>query len=121
MLGHLVAQKLFEDADPVGQVVRIAGAPLNVVGVLQEKGTSGGDSQDDVAFVPIATAKNRLIGGASGDRNAVGYILASAISSEAIGKATDEIDRLMRQRHQVQSNEKKGFTVATAASAATRC
>lgn len=116
VLGHLVAQKLFEDADPVGQVVRIAGAPLNVVGVLQEKGTSGGDSQDDVAFVPMATAKNRLIGGASGDRNAVGYVLASAISSEAIGKATDEIDRLMRQRHQVQSNEKKGFTVATAAS-----
>jgi putative ABC transport system permease protein len=116
VLGHLVAKKLFEDADPVGQVIRIAAAPLRVVGVLEEKGTSGGDSQDDVAFVPMATAKNRLIGGASGDRNAVGYILASAVSSEAIGEATDEIDSLMRERHRVQPEAEKGFTVATAAS-----
>ena len=116
VLGHLVARKLFDDADPVGQVVRIAGAPLRVVGVLREKGTSGGESQDDVAFVPMATAKNRLIGAGSGDRSAVGYILASAVSSEAISEASDEIDGLMRERHHVQREEEKGFTVATAAS-----
>ncbi len=116
VLGHLVAKKLFEDADPVGQVIRIAGAPLRVVGVLEEKGTSGGDSQDDVAFVPMATAKNRLIGGTSGDRNAVSYILASAVSADAIGEATDEIDSLMRVRHHVEREEEKGFRVATAAS-----
>src|SRR6185437_8834792 len=116
VLGHLVAKKLFEDADPVGQVIRIGGAPLKVVGVLEEKGTAGGDSQDDVVFVPMATAKNRLIGGTSGDRNAVGYILASAVSAEAISEATDEIDSLMRVRHHVEREEEKGFTVATAAS-----
>ncbi len=88
VLGSHVARRLFEEADPVGEVVRIVGAPLKVVGVLAEKGTSGGDSQDDVAFVPIATAKNRLIGGANGDRNAVSYILASAVSGEALGEAT---------------------------------
>jgi len=116
VLGHLVAKKLFEDADPVGQVIRIAGAPLKVIGVLEEKGTSGGDSQDDVAFVPMTTAENRLIGGTSGDRNAVSYILASAISAEAINEATDEIDSLMRVRHHVEREEEKGFRVATAAS-----
>jgi putative ABC transport system permease protein len=97
-------------------VVRIVGTPLKVVGVLAEKGTSGGDNQDDVAFVPIATAKNRLIGGANGDRNAVGYILASAVSSEALGEATKDIDDVMKQRHHVVHDEDKGFTVATAAS-----
>jgi len=116
VLGSRVASKLFDDADPVGQVVRIVGTPLKVVGVLAEKGTSGGDNQDDVAFVPIATAKNRLIGGANGDRNAVGYILASAVSSEALGEATKDIDDVMRQRHHVVHDEDKGFTVATAAS-----
>ena len=116
VLGSLVARKLFEEAEPVGQVARIIGAPLRVVGVLAEKGTSGGESQDDVAFVPIATAKNRLIGGASGDRNAVGYILASAVSEQAIGEATENIDGLMKQRHHVVHDEDKGFRVATAAS-----
>ena len=116
VLGSHVARKLFEEADPVGQVVRIVGTPLKVVGVLAEKGTSGGDSQDDVAFVPIATAKNRLIGGANGDRNAVGYILASAVSGEALGEATRDIDDVVKQRHHVVHDEDKGFTVATAAS-----
>jgi putative ABC transport system permease protein len=87
-----------------------------VIGVLAEKGTTGGESQDDVAFVPLSTAKDRLIGSASGDRNAVGYILASAETSADMEVATEEIDGLMRQRHRVMRDEDKGFTVATAAS-----
>jgi putative ABC transport system permease protein len=116
VLGDLVARKLFEDEQAVGQVVRIGATPLRVVGVLAAKGTSGGDSQDDVAFVPLATAKDRLIGGLNGDRNAVAYILASAISAEAIGDAATEIDDLMRQRRHAVGDDEKGYTVATAAS-----
>ena len=116
LLGSLVAGKLFNDEDPVGKIVRIAGSPMNVIGVLKEKGTSGSDSQDDVAFVPMSTARNRLIGAAGGDRNAVGYILASSTSAESILTATDEIDELMKERQHVQNDEEKEFTVATAAS-----
>ncbi len=116
VLGSLVAHKLFEDEDPVGRVVRIVNAPLKVVGVLAEKGAAGGNNQDDVVFVPLSTAKNRLIGGAGGDRNTVDYILTSAVSADAIGKATQEIDDLMRQRHHVERDEDKDFTVSTAAS-----
>jgi len=116
VLGDLVAHKLFEGKDPVGRVVRIGSAPLEVVGVLAEKGTAGGDSQDDVAFVPLNTAKDRLIGSGSGDRNAVGYILASASSGEVMDEATEEIDELLSERHRVAREEDKGFTVATAAS-----
>ncbi len=112
----LSRKKLFEDEDPVGRVIRIAAAPLKVVGVLAEKGASAASNQDDVAFVPMATAKNRLIGGAGGDRNTVEYILASAVSAEAIGEATNEIDSLMRQRHRIEPDEEKEFTVSTAAS-----
>jgi putative ABC transport system permease protein len=93
------------------------GAPLEVVGVLEGKGTAGvGDSQDDVAFVPLGTARNRLIGASSGDRNAVGYILASATSGETIPVAIKEIDELLQQRHHVENSEDKGFAVSTAAS-----
>ena len=116
VLGNLVAQKLFPDEDPLGSVVRIGNVPLEVIGVLAEKGSTSGESQNDVAFVPLSTAKDRLIGSASGDRNAVGYILASADSSAEMELATEEIDELMRQRHRVQRDEDKDFTVATAAS-----
>jgi putative ABC transport system permease protein len=116
VLGSLVAQKLFESEDPVGHVVRIGSLPLEVVGVLAEKGTTGGESQDDVVFVPLSTAKDRLIGSITGDRNAVGYILASAASAAVLDQATDDIDELMRERHRITQDQDKDFTVATAAS-----
>jgi len=116
VLGSLVAHKLFEDEDPLGRVVRIVNAPLKVVGVLAEKGAAAGSNQDDVVFVPLSTAKNRLIGGAGGDRNTVDYILASAVSAAAIGDATREIEDLMRQRRHIDRDDDMDFTVSTAAS-----
>lgn len=119
VLGAVVARKLFGDDSPVGQVVRISNTPFEVIGVLDDKGTAGGgQSQDDVAFVPLRTAKIRLVGpgGGAKDRNAVNYILASATSADTIAMATDEIDELMVQRHRVETREDKGFLVTTAAS-----
>jgi putative ABC transport system permease protein len=118
VLGALVARKLFGEDDPVNQVVRISNTPFQVIGVLGDKGTAGGgQSQDDVAFVPLRTAKIRLVGPAGAkDRNAVTYILASATSADTIAAATDDIDGLMVQRHRVETREDKGFLVTTAAS-----
>src|SRR5262249_48181598 len=52
IIGAMVAEKLFGDEDPIGQVVRVLSTPFTIIGVLKEKGTSGGQSQDDVLFVP---------------------------------------------------------------------
>jgi putative ABC transport system permease protein len=120
VLGAVVASKLFGDHDPVGEVVRISNTPFQVIGVLAVKGTAGGgQSQDDVAFVPLRTAKIRLVGSggaAAKDRSAVTYILASATSADTIASATDDIDELMLQRHREETREDKGFLVTTAAS-----
>lgn len=116
VLGSLVAQKLFDNENPIGHVVRIGSEPFKVVGVLAEKGTTGGESQDDVAFVPLSTARDRLIGSATSDPNAVSYILASAASAAVMDQAAVDIDELMRERHHLNEGEDKDFTVATAAS-----
>ena len=59
--------------DPIGAQIRIMKVPLEVVGVLDRKGPS----QDDVAFVPLTTAKLRFLGSASGiNRDSIAYILA---------------------------------------------
>lgn len=54
VIGKTVAKALFNDADPVGQTIRIATVPIAVAGVLSRKGPSGlGKDQDNVVFVPI--------------------------------------------------------------------
>ena len=53
VLGADVAEKIFVNEEPVGRLVRIDGQNYTVVGVLGEKGSSFGQSQDNVALIPI--------------------------------------------------------------------
>ncbi|PYP39979.1 MAG: multidrug ABC transporter substrate-binding protein, partial [Gemmatimonadetes bacterium] len=58
VLGEVVAQNLFGDADPLGQVIRIRHVPFTVIGLLDRKGQSAwGQDQDDTILVPLSTAK----------------------------------------------------------------
>lgn len=118
VLGSVVAERLFPDGGAQGQIVRIQSTPFQVIGVMMPKGTSGeGQTQDDVAFVPLLTAMMRLIGSANAvNREAVAYILASAQSDAAMARATDDIKTLMDQRHRTAPGEESDFAVTTAAS-----
>jgi putative ABC transport system permease protein len=53
VLGHDLAGKLFINEEPLGKVVRIDGQSYTVIGVLAQKGTSFGDSQDNNAITTI--------------------------------------------------------------------
>ncbi len=53
VLGADVAEKIFVNEEPVGRLVRIDGQNYTVVGVLAEKGSSFGQSQDNIALIPI--------------------------------------------------------------------
>ncbi len=103
LVGSTVAKQLFDKDDPVGGEIRIASVPFQVIGVLADKGQSGaGQNQDDIIFVPISTAKLRLMGGASEvNREAVAYILVKAVSDEAMPAAQMQIEALLRQRHHI--------------------
>ncbi|MBS0528935.1 MAG: ABC transporter permease, partial [Proteobacteria bacterium] len=118
VLGSVVAKKLFEDRDPIGQVVRILNTPFEVIGVLREKGAAGiGQNQDDVVFVPLLTAMMRLIGSANSvNRDAIAYILGSAKSEQLMTVAIQEIKDLMRQRHGISNDKDDDFVVTSAAS-----
>jgi putative ABC transport system permease protein len=60
VLGSETASTFFGTDNPIGQYVQIEGTSFKVVGVLQSKGGSMGQSGDDVVIVPLSTAK-RLV------------------------------------------------------------
>src|SRR5215213_5161443 len=75
LLGETVAHRLFGDVDPIGQIVRVRRAPMEVIGVMERKGqTLQGHDQDDMILVPITTARSRLLGGSYAKINVVHYI-----------------------------------------------
>lgn len=117
LIGRKVAEELFGEDDPVGEEIRILNAPFTVVGVLAEKGMSGsGRNQDDDVFVPLTTARLRLVGGAHPvNRGAVTFILVKAESDEAIPAAVENIKALLRQRHRLTAGMVDDFTVTNPA------
>ncbi len=110
VLGRTVADNLFGDADPVGQIVRIKKIPFTVVGVLASKGQSpGGQDQDDTVHVPVTTAQKKLFG--TQIPGMVRIITVKAKSADALADAELQITDLLRQRHHIGPRQDNDFTV----------
>jgi putative ABC transport system permease protein len=114
LLGAAVAKKLFEGKDPVGRVARIGNTPFTVIGTLSEKGqaAASGRDQDDVAFIPISTAKLRVFGGRGQiSRWTVDLILVKTTSENVLPNVMDDIRVLLRQRHRLTPERVDDFQV----------
>src|SRR5229473_4740141 len=53
VVGKTIEKRLFPHETPVGKVIRVTGHTFTVIGVLAEKGTAFGQSQDDLCVMPI--------------------------------------------------------------------
>ncbi|NLG36187.1 MAG: FtsX-like permease family protein, partial [Lentisphaerae bacterium] len=93
--------------DSVGQVVRIQGAPYEVVGVLRAKGANMmGRDQDDLVLVPWTSAMVRLTG-----ENSFRAISVQAASAERIPDVIAQIEALLRQRHRIREGQEDDFLI----------
>ncbi len=50
-----VVEKLFPSIDPVGQIIRVDGRPLKVIGVIEKQSALFGSSRDNYVIIPITT------------------------------------------------------------------
>jgi putative ABC transport system permease protein len=53
VVGSSIQKKLFPSQSPLGKTVKVNSKPYMIIGVVDEKGSSFGSSQDDVVIVPI--------------------------------------------------------------------
>jgi putative ABC transport system permease protein len=112
VLGQTVAQNLFGNQDPTGQVLIIKNVPFTVAGVLTPKGQSPtGQDQDDVILLPISTATQKVLGANKANAKAVGSLMVQAVSPQAMGQAIQEMGELLRERHRIQTGVEDDFTI----------
>ena len=110
LLGRTVAENLFGEMDPVGQVVRVKKFPFTVVGVLSGKGqTTWGQDQDDVVYVPLTTGQRLLFG--QQFPGMVRSISVQATGQDAMKLAEEQITQLLRQRHRLRPSQENDFFV----------
>jgi putative ABC transport system permease protein len=112
VLGSTVAQKLFGAASPVGEQIRVRGVPFKVIGTMVKRGQSGGwRDRDDIAFVPISTARSRLASEKSSVPNPVGQIYVKVANTEQLPEVEAEITALLRARRRLSAAREDDFSV----------
>ena len=112
ILGATVAERVFPGSDPLGQVIRLDRVPFTVVGVTQAKGQSSfGQNQDDVVFVPLKAAQQRLLGGRLIKPDSVQQIGVLGKDAKALDVLERDLAELLRDRHAIVPGRADDFTI----------
>jgi putative ABC transport system permease protein len=113
VLGPSVATKLFGSFDPIGQAVRVSRVPFTVIGVLQSKGSTFGNDNDDLTLVPISTARQRFATTTVQGPDDLHVLFVGFDDGIDLFDAKTNIVRVLRARNNVPKGEMSPFTVNT--------
>ena len=107
VIGTTVASNLFAKDNPVGKNIRINNQPYKVVGLLESKGQSSvGQDQDDVIYIPLTTAQERMLG-----ITYVQSINVQVSGQDKMEQVQAEIENLLRSRHHILAGKDDDFHV----------
>jgi putative ABC transport system permease protein len=113
VIGQVLAEQLFGGPARLGDTLRIGSVPFAIIGVLDKKGqsTSGG-SRDDVAIIPLSTARSRVIGARNGvNRHALDLIVVKFYEASAVETVKQQIRDVLRRRHRLKSDAPDDFSI----------
>lgn len=105
ILGTTVYDKLFETESPLGKTIFIKSKPFLVIGILESKGESW-SNPDDQVFVPITTAQERIFG-----VDHLSTILAQMRSEADYDEALFDIESILRRNHRLGKEVENDFRV----------
>jgi len=107
VLGPTTRDDLFgENANAIGQTIRIRSMEFKVIGILQSKGGTGFGSQDDRILIPLSTAQRFLIGS-----QRVSMINVQAIDQNSMALAQEQISALLLSRHRISDPQLADFNI----------
>jgi putative ABC transport system permease protein len=106
LVGTTLVGDVFQSQSPLGKDLRVRDKTCRIIGVLESKGAAVGADQDDVVFMPFSTFSRRLVGN---DRTAA--IMASAVSTDRIDEAKEEITAILRRRRHIAVGDDDNFAV----------
>jgi putative ABC transport system permease protein len=111
VIGNTVAQALFGSDNPVGQTMRCAGIPFQIIGTTTIKGSSGFSDGDSLVVIPLTTAENTIVG-----YQPLSSILVEAKSPTATTAAQTEITTILDARHGIKGSASADFSIFNQAS-----
>ncbi len=90
----------------IGQEILIRGIPFEIVGLLGAKGAQGFMNQDEQILIPLNTARYRVFG-----TDRLRSINVQVRSTDSVGVAMLEIERVLRRTHQIRPGGDNDFQI----------
>ncbi len=108
VVGADVAEKLFENVDPVGKELRLSGNHVTIVGVVAKKGRVLGQSFDGFVLLPLTTFESMY-----GKRQTTTVSVKMPTANDvAPGMAL--ADEAMRTAHRLRPGQESDYSIETA-------
>jgi putative ABC transport system permease protein len=106
VLGSDFEKGLFANMNPIDKIISIRGAKFRVVGVLKEKGSTFGNSQDLRVLIPTQVARSLF------SAPNINYDLDVMVNNEALlNEAVDDAKMTMRRVRKLSPVEKDNFGI----------
>ncbi|MGL5875148.1 MAG: ABC transporter permease [Xenococcaceae cyanobacterium] len=112
VLGSKVRDELFTNAkNPLGEEIRIQGKSYQVIGVMEAKGSSGGQDQDDRVIIPLTNMSAQLVGNNAISGIAITGFNLKANNESELEAAQFQVTNLLRLRHNIYPPELDDFRI----------
>jgi putative ABC transport system permease protein len=111
ILGSKTREDLFGSDPAIGENIRINRNRYRVIGVMEEKGSSGGQDPDDRVYVPLTNMSARIVG-----NNAISGVSISGMSIQAadanqLDAVQFQVSNLLRIRHNIYPPDPDDFRI----------
>jgi putative ABC transport system permease protein len=106
VVGKMIEKRLFPHETPIGKIIRMSGHTYTIVGVLAEKGTAFGQSQDDICIMPITRFFEDF-----GEAKRTVNIATQAFSTDTYNRTFDKGISAMRIARGLQANQENDFEI----------
>src|SRR6184192_750881 len=110
VLGHELANKLFEGQDPIGREVKIFQLPYRVIGVVEKQGNLFGLSLDKFAVAPANAPLKHYIN----PPRVVDALAVKATTQADMREAMSQAEAIMRSRRHLRPRDGDTFALETA-------
>jgi putative ABC transport system permease protein len=108
VIGADVADRLFENVDPVGRTIRIMGSHFTIVGVIAKKGRVLGQSFDGFVLLPLRSFE------AIYGRRLTTTISVKMATALDVAPAMSLADGAMRAAHHLRPGQESDYSIETA-------
>lgn len=106
VIGKSIEKRLFPHESPIGKEIRLSGHTFVVIGVLAEKGTSFGQSQDDICVLPITRFFENY-----GEAKRTVNIATQSFTQQDYNRTLDRAVGAMRLARGLRANQPNDFEI----------